>query len=268
MEEEKRNLAVQLCQYLKIIEEEYGTFLLEETKEKLDKIKNNPEASIIWNTQSVISLFVRNDRIYFPLEGSKQALSNLSQLSCFGSDKNHQACDVDHYVENDCTFQTYIDHVIQKGLTPLQYFEESLLHETMHLCGSGGSSSLEEGLTELKTRELAQKYGLLTSGCGYPKEVKVALRLKEILGEDTIDKITFLGNHISKVDHYLTEKCGEDIANFYFAVRGKMLEEANHYRRKISTIEDPTQKQRIYEEINYQEVHQLIDEFKKENKSK
>lgn len=260
MKLEKKELANQLYQYITIIEQDCGDFLLDENKEKLERIKNNPEASIMWNTEPVISLFASEDAIYFPLV-SEKLLDKISKLDGFGSNKNHKSCDVDHYVENDCTFKTYIEHAIVKGLTPFEYFEENLLHETMHLCGSGGSTSLEEGLTELKTREVAQKYGLLTSGCGYPKEVKIALRLKEILGEEVLNKVTFLGNRISKVDKYLTEECGDEVANFYFEVRGKMHESSLNYRRKLDTIEDPIQKQIVYDEINYEDVHHMIDEF-------
>ena len=56
-------------------------------------------------------------------------------------------------IKNKNTFWDYIKHAIIKGLSPEEYFQESLLHEAMHFCGCGGADPLKEGITELKTRE-------------------------------------------------------------------------------------------------------------------
>ena len=89
--------------------------------------------------------------------------------------KNHKTFTEDNMIINDNTYITYIKHVFLKGLTPEEYFKEILLHETLHFCGSVGGTAIREGINELKTRQLAKKYGLLTSFCGYPKEIKIIL---------------------------------------------------------------------------------------------
>lgn len=128
---------------------------------------------------------------------------------------NHIATKRDDLVNNENTFIDYIKHVILAGLTPTEFYAESLLHETMHLCGSGGADALSEGMTELKTRKLAQKYDLLTSGCGYPKEVKLILQLNDIFGSEVINKLTFTPSTREKLV-YLNEKLGEEASDFYY----------------------------------------------------
>lgn len=258
----KKILSKQLACYVSIIEEEYADYITENNKKKLNRIKMNPEHSIQFSERNSISLFAHYDTIYFPKRAYK-VLKDMSKLPGFGRDPNHRSCAIENYVLNDNTFEDYIQHAQKIGMTPLHYFQENLLHETLHLCGCGGSTSLEEGLTELKTREIAQKYGLLTSGCGYPKEVKIVLQLKEILGEEIIDTITFLGDKTDVVRAYFKQNCTEQIEDFYFQIREEMNKASSLYKREINNISDPIKKAIAYNNVNYQKVYEQIELLKK-----
>lgn len=253
-------LSGQLSCYISLVEKEYSDYVTLERKSKLSSIKLNPEQSIEWNKEKGISFYVSNDKIYFPLK-SIEVLNSMSKLSGFGSEPNHSSCLIENYVVNDNDFTDYIHHVYKKGLTPLNYFQENLLHEAMHLCGCGGSSNLEEGLTELKTREVAQNYGLLTTGCAYPKEVKVVLELQKILGEEVINKIAFLGDRMNAISLYLKDTLGSDIENFYFTVRKEIKEASYFYKIDLNKINNPQEKIELYNKIDYHKVYETIDKF-------
>ena len=256
----KKTLSRQLLQYITILEQEYCDVITKRNKNKLSYIKNNCEDSIKWNRGPAISLFADDTSIYFPLS-SYPVLEHMKRLPQFGTQSQHLSCQIDRYLDNDYDFSHYIEHAILKGMTPLDYFQENLLHEVVHLCGGGGSSSLEEGLTELKTREVAQKYGLLTSGCGYPKEVKIAKKLQDMLGLEVINQIAFLGDNLKEVRNYLQKTCGEKVTTFYFQLREEMLKQSRFYKQQLDVITDPNKKQTVYDTIDYAKVHQMIDTF-------
>lgn len=179
----KDNLVSEIDKLIKVIRTEYSDLV-----NVPDNIDLNERVHI--EDTGTISLFVRGNHFYFPVDAFK-VLNAFKKIPGFGSNKNHVTCTKDNMIINDNTYLTYIKHVFLKGLSPIEYFKEILLHETMHFCGSGGGTAIREGINELKTRQLAYKYDLLTSSCGYPKETKIAYELEQIFGEDIINKISF-----------------------------------------------------------------------------
>ena len=179
----KNSLISEIEKLVEIIKKEYPNLVDIPIEYDLKKVVHIEETG-------TISLFVSDKNFYFPLDAFK-VLGTLKKIPGFGMMKNHKTCDQDNMIINDNTYITYIKHVFLKGLTPEEYFKEILLHETLHFCGSGGGTAIREGINELKTRQLAKKYGLLTSSCGYPKETKIAYELEKIFGEDIINKISF-----------------------------------------------------------------------------
>jgi len=208
-----------------------------------------------------ISLFIRNGHFYFPLDAFI-VLEELKKDSNFGSIPNHQTHNENNIILNDNTFETFIDHIILAGLTPQKYYEEILLHETMHFCGSGGRTAIREGINELKTRELAQKYGLLTSACGYPKETKIAYELQLQFGQDIINKIAFSKSNL-EIKRILDE-LSEESTNFYFLLEQTMEEEFyyKYMRHKFPGITGPIKKMKMYETLDYRESYKLIKKYK------
>ena len=130
----------------------------------------------------------------------------------------------------------------------------------MHLCGCRGGNPLEEGFTDLKTRELAQKHNLVISGYGYPKEVEVAKRLQEIIGKEYIDELIFLP--YDKKRSFLTEKVGIEKTDLYFTVSKEMQRCSAPYYERLKDISDPYEKAELYSEIDYSDVLDILDEFK------
>lgn len=147
------------------------------------------------------------------------------------------------------------------GLTVEEFYLETLLHETTHLCGIGGATAIREGFAELKTRELAQKYGVKTSACGYPKEVKIAYQLQNIFGKEIGDKIAFArdDNEISKIIYESHSSKGVDL---YFNVANSMEEQFESYKSKrYPSVLGPLKKMSAYNKIDYSKTNQIIRNY-------
>ena len=252
MIEDKNNILKQLLNYIRVIISEYKDSIKPET---VDYLLNNN--LVEFNNANTISFFVRDGILYLP-----KHIYDLMPIF-----KSHELYGIspkdarkrEDLLDTNTTFYDYIDHFIKAGLTPYDYFEESLLHEAMHLCGSGGNNPLGEGMTELKTRELAQKYDLKTSGYGYPKEVEVAKTLQDVLGKDVMDQLTFL--RVPERRDFLIEKVGIEKADLYRKVFRDMIVLSGEYSNEIETISDPYAKAEAYKRISYASVLEYIDEY-------
>lgn len=209
-----------------------------------------------------ISLFVSGKNFYFPLDAFK-VLGTLKKIPGFGMMKNHKTCNPDNMIINDNTYITYIKHVFLKGLTPEEYFKEILLHETLHFCGSGGGTAIREGINELKTRQLAKKYGLLTSSCGYPKETKIAYELEKIFGEDIINKISFSRSYREIKE--ILDSVSPEASSFFFSLETIMEKEFHNKYMKFNFpgLTGPFKKTQKYNSIDYTKAYALIDEYKR-----
>ena len=204
-----------------------------------------------------------------PLNAEK-ALEKIKTLPGYGSNPSHQTYDQATAIINDNTFETYVNHAIVTGMTLEQYFEDLLLHETMHFCGSDGGNSLKEGINEYLTRKLALKKGFHTNGCAYPKEVKIAHTLESILGEEVITQIAFIKPY-DKVLSYLETTLGKDASELYQNVTHAMDEEFyNRYYRHMNHfdgLEGIQEKVTNYKQIDYSKVEQIIEQYKKTKSS-
>lgn len=255
IEKIKNNLIPIIKKYIEIIKEEYKDYT---------EIPNNIDLKKYVHIEDTgtISLFIRSGHFYFPTDAFK-ALEIMKKMPGFGSNKNHKTCNKDNMIINDNTYITFIKHVYLKGLTPEEYYKEILLHETLHFCGSGGATAIREGINELKTRELAQKYGLLTSSCGYPKETKIAYELQKIFGEEIINKITFSKSKREIIEILATTS--EDAVQFFFTLEDIMEKEFydKYMKYNFPGITGPIKKTQKYNAIDYTSAYLLIKEYKK-----
>lgn len=260
MEIMKINLAKNFQEYIQIILEKYDKYIPEDRKAFLKSIQHYEEMLEIADT-GTISLYCYKNKIYFPQLAFK-ILESFKNNSNYGKNPDHKCYTEETLIINDNTFNDYINHAIIAGITPEQYFQESLLHETMHFCGCGGADPLREGLTELKTRELAKEKKLLTSSCGYPKEIALVLELQEIFGEDTMNKIAFApGNKI--ISDILIETHGQEAEELYFKVRREMKLEFDHYiSQKFDGPTAHEKKAETYSRIDYSKAYQLLAQYR------
>ena len=188
-------------------------------------------------------------------------------LPGYGINKKHKSYKEGEVV-NKNTYYDYIKHVFVSGMSVEEFFRDTLLHETMHFCGSVGGSAICEGLTEIKTREIAQKYGLKASRCGYPKEVEVVSRLQKIIGKDIMDKITFARDN-KQINRILQENCGSDIAALFFEISYLMDEElyTKYNHSKFGGLFGPIKKAKAYSQIDYSNIYEKLKVFEEEKKS-
>lgn len=263
IEADRSQIADLFMRYVKIILHEYKDKVPTDIKEKLSKITDFKDLVQIENT-GTISLFAKpsDSTIHLPLDAYK-AIQALSQFPEYGLDKSHQTHDKNNMIINDNTYRDFVEHVILKGETPVEYFREILLHEVMHICGSGGSSALAEGFNELKTRELASKYGLETSCCGYPKETKIAFELQQIFGKEICDKLAF--SQLKERFTILREELGEEAVSLYADVYANMEHQFRPYMNKnYPGVAGIKEKCDTYDKIDYSKVYDSLNQYKKQ----
>lgn len=262
-----KRLTLKVAKYIKAITQEYGKFIPKERLSYLGNI-NYDEIIQIYDYGNINGL-ANPKHILLPLNVEK-ALEKIKTLPGYGSNPNHQTYNQATAIINDNTFETYVNNAIVTGMTLEQYFEDLLLHETMHFCGSDGGNALKEGINEYLTRKLALKKGFHTNGCAYPKEVKIARTLESILGEEVITQIAFIKPY-DKVLSYLETTLGKDASELYQNVTHAMDEEFyNRYYRHMNHfdgLEGIQEKVTNYKQIDYSKVEQIIEQYKKTKSS-
>lgn len=264
----QRVLAEDMKLYVEAILKEYGDFIPQERKHFLQGITNF-ENNIIIKESGTISMFANPEGVIMPL-GAYKVFNFIRKIPGYGINKKHQSYK-DGKIVNQNTYYDYLKHVLISGMSVEDFFRDTLLHETMHFCGSGGRSLLREGFTELKTRQLADKYGLKASRSGYPKEVEIANELQQILGSKIADQITFAKGS-KEIDEILTNRFGSQARDLFAEIELMMNESANkvYDHSKFGGIFGPIKKARAYSKIDYSEVYKKIDEFREvvENRKK
>lgn len=265
IENTRRILAKDMKKYVQVILKEYGDVIPEGRQEFLSAIDDYYPRIIVKDT-GTISMFATNNGIIMP-KGAYPILKYMRMIPGFGINKKHKSYKEGEIV-NKNTYYDYIKHVFISGMSVEEFFRDTLLHETMHFCGSSGGNAIHEGLTELKTREIAQKYGLKASRCGYPKEVEVVSRLQKIIGKDIMDKITFARNN-DKIYRILQENGGNIVANLFFEISYLMDKElkAKYDHSKFGGLFGPIKKAKAYSKIDYSNIYEKLRIFEEQNQT-
>lgn len=246
-----------LLKYIKVIIENYSKSDRERLLDIIDYdsqiIKFNPTDTITFVVQDGILLLPKNAYKVFPI---------LKQHENYCIKPNNGR-NVEDYLDTNTTYMEYINHIIESGMSEYDYFEESLLHEAMHICGSIGGTPLEEGINELKTRELAKKNNIKIAAYGYSKEVEIAKRLQQIVGKELMDELTFVPKEKRK--EFLSTKTSNRVAELYESLSDRMIEESRDYYNSVLLVSDPFEKAKLYEGINYTKSYQVLDNYIYEN---
>lgn len=262
-----KNITIRFKTYVEAIIEVYGEFMGEFNLERLNNIVDYGNHVII-GENGAINAHANYTGVFLPIEAYK-AIGELRKFKDYGTNKNHTLYDSSTMVINDNTFYDYIEHVVLTGTNEEEYFEDLLLHETMHFCGSGGASALKEGINEYLTRKLAFEKGFRTSCCGYPKEVKIVAELVKVFGEVVVNKIAFI-NDENEIKKFLENKLGKEAKKLYTSIcretKKEFYEKYYRYMHQYDGLEGILLKAYNYENIDYSKVYMCINKYKKENK--
>lgn len=256
------NLTIQLQEYIKAIIEKYGKYI---SKERLDTLKNIDDFGNIIKIYNYGSIngYANYNEISMPLCADR-LLKIASKIPGYGINKKHQSYNSETLINNNNTYINYIFHAFISGTNAENYYEDMLLHETMHFCGSDGATALKEGINELLTRKLALEKKFRTNGCGYPKEVQIALQLQNIFGEEIINQISFINSEY-EIYTFLTNNINLEAAQLYINVSQTM--EKEFYEKYYSTIDSYNgltgiiKKTLNYNKIDYSSVHKMINDY-------
>lgn len=255
-------LANDFKKYVLAIINIYGKYIPKSRLEELKSINDYHQYVKIFETGSVNG-YANNEGVYLPISADR-LLTSARKIPGFGMNKNHKSYNANNLLTNNNTFLSYLFHVYISGSDAKQYYDELLLHETMHFCGSGGAYPLKEGINELLTRKLALENNFITNGCAYPKELKIALKLQSILGEEIINQIAFINDDLKTIE-YIKKNKGLEIAILYNKINEEMEKEfSKKYYAKMNTYKGslgPIRKTINYRKINYQKVDLLITEL-------
>lgn len=264
----RREIAEKLSLYIPAITAKFGEYMSNDTKSRLENIKNY-EDIIAFDYSGNVSAWANQSKITLPM-GASNAFDMISKLPNAGTNINHKNYTEETLIENDNTFEDYINHLILIKADIMTYFNDLLLHETMHFCGSGGSNSrrigaFKEGLNEYLTRTVARENGFQTSGCGYPKEIKMVIAMEEILGADVLTKMAFL-NTFEEIRDYLKMSVGSEKTKLFCKVALEMEQEFTD--KYWSNMKDfvgfngAINKAKTYRNIDYSKALSFIDEYK------
>lgn len=263
MKDKKKQEIIQelgdLCKiYVNTILTEYSSFMPHKQIEWLKQIDDFSKYIHIEETGTVSS-YVSNNQIFFP-ESVDKITKIMRFIPGYGwlRKKDQLAQDMFN-PKND--FEAYLKHVFFDGVDSKKFYEENLLHETMHLCGCDGGAALREGITELKTRELALKYNLETTSCGYPKEVEIIKNMQSFLGEDFVNALAFAPNKVY-FNKLLLQRGGEKLLLYWEQIESSMEQEFQnkYYSKKFPGLLGPIKKTRAYKQINYLKAKKLVEE--------
>ena len=261
-------LTSEIKNYINLIKDEYGSYMPKETLDRLNNIEDYNHILKIYDYGNV-NAFANINNIMMPLCADK-VLNKISKIPGYGINKNHKTYDDKNIIINNNTFLTYVTHVFISGTDTKGYYQDLLLHETMHFCGGDGSTILKEGINELLTRMLAKKYNLRTNSCGYPKEVKLSYELVNLFGEDIIKKLAFMHDYQKEVE-YLSYVLSEKEALLYSKIyeeaqkefNDKYYSHMNEFNGAIGIIK----KIKFYKKIDYSKIYEIIENYKKEDHS-
>lgn len=264
----RQEIAEKLSIYIPANTAKFGAFMSKSTKNRLENIKNYEEI-IAFDYSGNVSAWASQSKITLPI-GATNAFDIISKFPNAGTDKNHKNYTEKTLIENDNTFEDYINHLILIKADILTYFNDLLLHETMHFCGSGGSNvrrigAFKEGLNEYLTRIVAKENGFQTSGCGYPKEIKVVIAMEQILGSNVLTQMAFL-NSFEEIRDYLKMSVGNEKAKLFCKVTLEMEQEfSDKYfsnMKEFIGFNGAINKAKAYNNIDYSKTLSFIDEYK------
>ena len=266
----KKKLNINLQHYIKAIVEKYGCYISKERLSILNNIDDYSDIIKIYNYGS-INAYASDNKISMPLCADK-LLNIANKIPGYGIKKSHQSYNSETLINNNNTFINYMFHIFVSGSSTEDYYEDMLLHETMHFCGSGGNTALKEGINELLTRKVALEKGFRTNGCGYPKEVQIAVQLQNLFGEDILNQIAFI-NSDYKIFTYLMNELGSGAAELYLKVSQMMQKEFDdkYYSNMDSYngIMGIINKTLNYHKIDYSNIKKVMQDyelFQKESK--
>ena len=260
------NLTYELKKYISAITDKYGSYMSDEQLYKLQSIENYDEIIKIHDYGS-INGYANRFSINMPLS-VERVFNIISKIPGYGINKKHMPYNNKNMIINDNTFITYIVHTFISGKDTETYYKDLLLHETMHYCGSGGATAIQEGINELLTRKLALEKGFRTNCCGYPKEVKLAYELQKLFGEDVINALAFQ-NGTAKQCEYLEATLGKGASDLYMNVSNTMESEfENKYYSHMDSYNGITgifRKAMNYRKVDYTKVYNMLNEYQNEN---
>lgn len=89
--------------------------------------------------------------------------------------------------------------------------------------------------------------------------------MQKIIGKETMDELTFIPRYERK--DFLRDKLGDEVAKLYSQIYVEMMKKSEDYYKKISQVSDPFEKAELYDNIDYTELYQIVDDYM-DNKTK
>ena len=241
-------------------------FFIKEFKEyipptKLEYLKDNENISnIIQFSDNGMGAYtdIANGKIFYA-NINKLMFERLKLHPAYGKKKNSQLIKPEEFVNNKKDYLDYINYCIEKGYTELDYCLDVLPHEIMHLIGFYGGV-IGEGVTELRTRQVCQKYNIRCAPILHSKETEVVMKLDKLLGKEILNRASFEKDN-SKIEQEIDKNCGT--GKFRQAYE-QMVIEYNKYQG--NNLKNPIEHYKEYRNINYSNMLNLVKKLEEKQR--
>lgn len=252
--EELRIIQKELEKIVPIFLTEFISYVPLEKRRYIKERINSGFGNLLISMESGIGAWCKNDKIYFAFQ-NRPMFKKLSKLPEYGQNKGMILVDPEDIVDNEKDYVDYMEYVIANGLTELDYCLDFLPHQIMHLVGSSGDV-LGEGVTEYRTRQVCQKYGIRCAPIMHSKETKLIKMLEKYLGEMALNDASFLQD-FSIIEAECVKIFGSEFKRIYEDLR------ISYRMYAIDRSPDPIVHYKKYREIDFSEIFDLIESKEK-----
>lgn len=248
---EKRIIEEQMKKIIPIFLDEFIEYVY---VDKRMYLRNEVNIPFVINYDNGFGAWAKGDEIFFAFENT-QLFYNYSRRKIYGKKKGPELIEEENFIDNDKDYIDYLNYFIDYGLREKDYYLDVLPHVIMHLIGCG-NSLLDEGITELRTRQLCKKYGIRCAPVMHTKETKLVRMLEKYIEPRYFDVSVF-----SSSDYLILNECDKIFGPKFRELYNDLSIEYREYT--IDNSQDPFEHYEYYRKLNFEPLYTLIKE--KEN---
>lgn len=213
-------------------------------------LKDEINLSSIIKFGNGIGAWCEENNIYFAIPNG-EIFKKMSKDAKYGTNENAKLLDEEDFINNDKDYIDYMDYACVKGLKEIDFCLDLLPHTVMHLVGSS-EGIFGEGITELRTRQICQKYGIRCAPVWHSKETKLITMIEKHVGEMMLNEASFL--HEFSI---LLEKCVEIFGSEFKEAYDDLYIEYRNFQ--INHPSNPLDHYREYRNLNFDRLYKIIE---------
>lgn len=249
--DEIRTIEKEMVRILPIFLNEFIDFVSYETRDYITSLLRQNRAFQLIGFDNGLGAWTDERKIYFAIQ-NKNMFEKLAKKPEYGQNKGMKLVSNDNFVDNDKDYIDYMNYVVANGLSELDYCLDLLPHQVMHLIGCKGGI-FGEGITELRTRQVCEKYGIRCAPVLHSKETKLIKLMEEFIDKMIINESGFWGD-FCMLEEALEKRFGE---KEFKSIYEDLCIDYRIYASDRSR--DPFEHYNKYREIDFSKIFELIE---------